>query len=70
MMANEVDEQLDLPLDWGREPWGGRSPRSLIHGYCVVDNLEVGCPSREALRIDTDPAQLCVSVASSYQEVL
>ncbi len=49
--------QLDLALDWGREPWGGRSPRSLTKGSCVVDNSEVGCPSREAQRIGPDPAQ-------------
>ncbi len=50
-------EQLSLPLDWGKEPWGGRSPRALTRGSCVVDKSEVGCPSREAQRFGTDPAQ-------------
>ncbi len=53
--------QLLLELDWGSEPWAGRTPRSLTkvaRGVsCVVDKSEVGCPSREAFRIATDPAQ-------------
>ena len=51
-------EQLTLALDWGREPWCGLSPRYLTKGSCVVDNSDVGCPSREAQRIGPDPAQL------------
>jgi len=50
-------DQLVLPLEWGREPWEGWSPRSLTAGACVVDNSVVGCPSREAQRYDPDPAQ-------------
>ncbi len=54
--------QLFLALDWGPEPWHGRSPRSLTKGFreasCVVDKSSVKCQSREAQRIGTDPAQL------------
>ncbi len=53
-------EQLQLALDWGKEPWEGRAPRSLTRiarGTCGVDNSEVGCPSREAQRFGPDPAQ-------------
>ena len=61
-------EQLELELDWGRQPWSGASPRALaqeivearIFRYvrtCGVDKSEVGCPSREALRFGPDPAQ-------------
>ena len=62
-MDDSTDKrQLLLQLDWGVEPWEGRTPRSLtkvVRGAsCVVDKSEVGCPSREALRIGTDPAQL------------
>jgi len=57
-----VPEQLSLALDWGREPWAGKSPRTLTKGFrvasCVVDNSVVGCPSREADRFGVDPAQL------------
>jgi len=50
MREGEVaGEQLELALNWGREPWGGRSPRSLTRGYCVVDNSDVRC---EAARLD------------------
>jgi len=60
--------QLELGLDWGREPWDGQSPRSLARlvisakmlkrfGTCVVDKSVVRCPSREAQRFGTDPAQ-------------
>jgi len=41
-------KQLVFELDWGKEPWEGRSPRSLTRGSCVVDNFSVLCPSREA----------------------
>jgi len=51
-------EQLELALDWGKEPWSGRTPRSLTKGACVVDNSVVGCPSREAQRFVPEPAQL------------
>ena len=57
MKAGEAGEQLELALDWGREPWGGRSPRALTRGSCVVDKSDVGCPSREAHRSGVDPAQ-------------
>ena len=61
-------EQYELALDWGTEPWSGQSPRALakvivearldrFEATCGVDKSEVGCPSREALRIDPDPAQ-------------
>ncbi len=53
-----TSDQLSLALDWGREPWEGYAPRYLTKGACVVDNSEVGCPSREAQRFGTDPAQL------------
>jgi len=56
-----VLEQYSLALDWGKEPWAGVSPRYLTKGYregsCVVDNSEVGWASREAERLDMDPAQ-------------
>ena len=47
-------EQFTLELDWGREPWGGVSPRALTYaartgiGTCVVDNFDVQSPGREA----------------------
>ncbi len=54
-------EQLELALDWGGTPWEGRTPRSLTKVQrgltCVVDNSDVGSASREALRLDPDPAQ-------------
>ena len=54
--------QLELALDWGSEPWQGRTPRSLTKvgrgASCVVDKSEVGCPSREAHWIRPDAAQL------------
>jgi len=57
-----LGEQLTLALDWGKEPWQGRTPRSLTKvargATCGVDNSVVGCPSREAQRFGTDPAQL------------
>jgi len=74
-------ELLDLwPAERAALPWGGQSPRALAQvvvqrkidefrkATCVVDNSEVGCPSREALRISdeiyTDAAQLCVCIHS------
>ena len=53
--------QYSLALDWGKEPWQGRTPRSLTkvaRGTCVVDKSDVGWASREAERFDADPAQL------------
>jgi len=50
-------EQYELLLDWGREPWAGRTPRSMTRGACVVDNSAVGWASREALRVVPVPAQ-------------
>jgi len=55
--ASRRGEQLELALEWGKEPWEGRSPRSLTRGSCVVDNSDVECESREAQRIAMDPAQ-------------
>ena len=62
--------QLDLwPDEVAALPWGGRSPRCLVQesvkeklerfgaGGCRVDKSVVRCESREALRIDVDPAQ-------------
>jgi len=53
--------QLVLELDWGSEPWEGRTPRSLTkvaRGVtCVVDKSVVCCASREANRIAANPAQ-------------
>jgi len=60
-----LGEQLALALDWGREPWSGQSPRSLTRGACVVDNSVVGCPSREAQRFGTDPAQYVIFLQGS-----
>ncbi len=53
-----LGEQLELDLDWGREPWYGVSPRYLTRGASVVDNSEISCASREAQRFGADPAQL------------
>jgi len=57
-------EQLELALEWGREPWKGQSPRVLTRGFrvrlhrtCVVDKSEVSWASREAQRFGMDPAQ-------------
>jgi len=55
--------QLELPLDWGREPWAGVRPRALTRGVrekwsCAVDNFDVESESREATAIFTDAAQL------------
>ncbi len=61
------DQRL-LELDWGKEPWAGVSPRYLTRGSCVVDNSEVGCPSREAQRIGTDPAQLLLCISTSFKK--
>ncbi len=36
---------------------------------CVVDNSLVLCPSREALRIDADPAQLMLCICTSFKGV-
>ena len=72
--------QLDL---WQAEvdalPWGGRTPRELAkeivseklsirtRGTCGVDNSVVRCPSREALRIATNPAQLMLCIGTSFK---
>jgi hypothetical protein len=70
--------QLDLwPEDVGALPWGGRSPRMLAKEIvseklrnrpCGVDNSLVRCPSREALRIGTDPAQYQLCVSTSFEK--
>jgi len=57
-MPPRVGDQLELQLDWAREPWGGVSPRYLTRGSCVVDKSDVEWASREAERFDVDPAQL------------
>ena len=46
-MARQV-EQLSLELDWGREPWAGRSPRTLTRGFLRVDNYDRKMQGREA----------------------
>ena len=72
--------QLDL---WQAEvdalPWGGQSPWQLakasVHAKLLtfvrttggVDNSIVCCPSREALRIGTDPAQYQLCVSTSFK---
>jgi len=58
-----IGDQLEFDLDWGKEPWQGRSPRSLSKGACVVDNSVVGCPSREAQRFGPFPAQFTLFVS-------
>jgi len=62
-----VGEQLELPLEWGSESWAGVAPRYLTKRYrgasCGVDNSVVGCPSREAQRFGTDPAQFTIFVS-------
>ncbi len=71
-----VLELDDIRLD---VPWAGCGPRALAEALvderirlfllsdleaCGVDNSVVRCPSREALRIGTDPAQLMICVAA------
>jgi len=59
-----LGEQLELELDWGREPWQGRTPRSL----CNVDK-SVTLP--KPARVDaffTDPAQLQLWVTTSFEK--
>ncbi len=71
-----ISDQLDLwPDEVAALPWGGQSPRSVVQrevlerikrfceGAGVVDKSVIGCPSREAQRFDTDPAQLAICVA-------
>jgi len=50
-------QQLELALEWGSEPWGGRTPRSMTRGACVVDKSEVSSASGDAKRVGPDPAQ-------------
>ena len=57
-------EQLELQLDWGKEPWSGRSPRSLTRGN-NVDKSGVSSGSREAGRFETDPAQTLIFLKGS-----
>ena len=70
--------QLDLwPDEVAALPWGGQSPRLLaqrivlerlaLKGPCAVDNSFVRCPSREAQRGGTDPAQLQLCVSTSFR---
>ncbi len=61
-------DQLALMLEWGQEPWEGVSPRYLTRGSCVVDNCEIGCPSREAHRFGVDPAQYQLCVSTSFKK--
>jgi len=72
-------EQLRLKLEWGDQPWGGWSPRSLAKcnvkdrirlrasflGTCVVDNSVVRCESREAPEQSGDPHQYQLFVRTS-----
>ncbi len=76
-----IGKQLDLwPDEVSALPWEGKAPRLLaqenVHvklvkflrgRTCVVDNSVVGCPSREALRIDVDPVQLQLFVRTSFK---
>ncbi len=74
--------QLLLELDDQRLsiPWEGVSPRELaktavferIRRFKLttggVDNFVVGCPSREAQRFGTDPAQFQLCVSTSFEK--
>ncbi len=74
--------QLELLLGDRRVnvPWSGRSPRELaqqlvserIRTFCVgagvVDKSDVGCPSREALRIASGPAQYQLCISTSFKK--
>ena len=62
-----ISDQLILALDWGKEPWGGVSPRHLTRGSCVVDKSVVRCGSREATEILelVDPAQYAIFLKGS-----
>ena len=72
-------DQLDLwPLEVAALPWGGQSPRALAQEVirerlskrsCGVDNFLVRCPSREAKRVDVDPAQIQLCVSTSFNAV-
>ena len=70
-------DQLDLwPDEVAVLPWGGQSPRAMAQllicvkipalswAACGVDKSVVGCPSREAQRFGTDPAQLQVCICT------
>ncbi len=47
--------QLVLALDWGREPWQGRTPRSLTGaGIRLFSRREVA----EPVRFSSDPLQM------------
>ena len=76
-----ISDQLDLfPDEVDALPWGGRSPRLLAEevvrerlekfvsaATCSVDNSRVGCQSREALRIASNPAQFQLCVSTSFK---
>ncbi len=57
-------EQLQLQMDWGREPWNGFRPRSLTRGWRLWKTLLRDADFRsklpESARTDAsgDPAQL------------
>ncbi len=73
--------QLVLELDDVRldVPWAGRSPRELarelvdrrielfVQATGGVDKSVVGCRSREAFEIGTDPAQFQLCVSTSFR---
>ncbi len=76
-----LSDQLDLwQVEVDALPWGGRSPRLLVKAVvqaridsflrttCGVDNSVIGCPSREAQRIDVDPAQFQLCVSTSFSK--
>ena len=63
--------QLSFELDWGREPWQGFRPRSLVRrAWPNVDKSDtLPKPAREAENF-TRPAQLIIWISSSpFKEV-
>ena len=59
-----MGEQLSLSLDWGREPWLGFRPRSLVKGY--LRDVDKSRTLLEAARRDDrscDPRQLTLWVS-------
>ncbi len=58
---SHVGDQYSLPLDWGREPWHGVSPRYLTKVYLQHGSFRstFAKPARVG-EIFTDPAQVCL----------
>ena len=81
-LARVGEVQLSLELDDQRVvvPWQGVSPRELARQAVArrismfllttggVDNSVIGCPSREAQRFGTDPAQYQLCVSTSFKK--